>query len=303
VKHKTIAHPAKRKNNKRRWLIIGGGLLACLLIALAYWLTNNTPVYADAPEASKILNLQSNLPFQILIPAYLPKGFDRVNVQTTITSGPGGEPMVQLQYTNTAGADLYVRQWVPVNPDSEILAQSHPIVTSWGRGWMLGAGGLVALWVDVGPLRVSVYTGSADTISQNTILEIANTLGPPSNNQVFYFSVATPVVRSMQPAPPVEIPINEDGIQEFTLVITPGGYSPLRFSVKVGVPVRMIFRQLGYVGCGNELLFPADPTNPTALRLVSQSDSKNLEFTPQQVGEFQFYCAHQMYRGVMTVRP
>jgi plastocyanin domain-containing protein len=101
----------------------------------------------------------------------------------------------------------------------------------------------------------------------------------------------------------VEIPINDQGVQEFTLVVTPGGYDPLRFSVKAGVPVRMTFRQLGQVGCGNELIFPDNPQSPSSLSLATESDSQVLEFTPQQVGDFQFFCAHRMYRGVMTVHP
>jgi len=84
-------------------------------------------------------------------------------------------------------------------------------------------------------------------------------------------------------------------------VVTPGGYSPLRFSVKKGVPVRLIFRQLGQVGCGNELIFPTSPSNSVSVKLKSQDDQQVIEFTPQQTGEFQFYCSHQMYRGVMTV--
>jgi plastocyanin domain-containing protein len=104
------------------------------------------------------------------------------------------------------------------------------------------------------------------------------------------------------PPPPVEIAVNAQGIQELTLVVTPGGYSPLRFAVKKGIPVKLTFRQLGQVGCGNELIFPANPQSPSSLTLASEQDKQVLEFTPQQAGEFQFFCSHRMYRGVMTVR-
>jgi len=59
---------------------------------------------------------------------------------------------------------------------------------------------------------------------------------------------------------------------------------------------------LGQVGCGNELIFPANPSSPSELRLKSPQDKQVLEFTPQQAGEFQFQCSHQMYRGIMTVK-
>ena len=88
---------------------------------------------------------------------------------------------------------------------------------------------------------------------------MAESLGPASNRQVFSFVVEKPVIKEMAPPPPMEIKINDQGVQELTLVVTPGGYSPLRFAVKKGVPVRLTFRQLGQVGCGNELIFPANP--------------------------------------------
>ena len=36
------------------------------------------------------------------------------------------------------------------------------------------------------------------------------------------------------------------------LVVSPGGYNPVHFAVKKDLPVRLIFTQLGDVGCGNE---------------------------------------------------
>jgi plastocyanin domain-containing protein len=43
------------------------------------------------------------------------------------------------------------------------------------------------------------------------------------------------LIKEMAPPPPVEIKVNDQGVQELTLVVTPGGYSPLRFAVKKGV--------------------------------------------------------------------
>ena len=257
----------------------------------------------DAPEAGKVLAAQSSMPFQILIPAYLPRSFDRANVIVDVSqTGEGGEPMVQLSYPTTQGEVLFVREWLPTNPALEILSASRPIETQWGQGWLLAEGeDMTALWVDIGPLRVSVYTRFLKAIKNEEILEIANTMGPASDQQVFSFVVNAPTIRQAAPPPPVEIKPNANGVQELTLVVTPGGYSPLRFSVKKGVPVRLIFRQLGQVGCGNELIFPADPTSPVSVTLKSPDDQQVIEFTPQQTGDFQFFCSHQMYRGVMTV--
>ena len=151
----------------------------------------------------------------------------------------------------------------------EILAASRPIETKWGDGWLLKQGeDLVAIWVDVGPLRASIYTNDQCMPVENTCWPSPTTWDPASNRQVFNFVVDPPAVREVPPPPPVGSPINAEGVQEVDLIITPGGYSPLRFAVKKGVPVRLTFRQLGQVGCGNELNFPIGPTTISpALRL------------------------------------
>jgi hypothetical protein len=245
------------------------------------------------------------MPFQILIPAYLPKAFDRAAMEIDVNqSGPGGEPMVQLTYRTRQGEALYVREWVPVNPDLEVLAASRPVETKWGKGWFLRQGeGLQAIWVSIGPLRASIYTPDQEVVSNQHLLAIADEMGPASNRQVFSFVVDPPEVREVEPPPPVEATLNAEGVQEVDLIVTPGGYSPLRFSVQAGVPVRLTFRQLGEVGCGNELILPTADGQTTSLLLESPSDTKVAEFTPTQAGEYQFFCSHTMYRGVMTVRP
>jgi len=286
------------------WLLLGAAVVIGL-VAIGVWQVNvNASVPHEAPEAEKVLGVQANMPFQIMIPAYLPGEFDRAGVDIKVDqSGPGGEPMVQLTYRTAQGAMLFAREWVPGNPDKEILANSRPIQTKWGKGWLLAQSDtLVALWVDVGPTRVSIYTPNIDVLPSEKILAIAETLGPPSNQQVFTFVVDQPTIKDVPPPPPVEIPVNSEGVQELTLVVTPGGYTPLRFAVKKGIPVKLTFRQLGQVGCGNELIFPANPNSPSELKLASESDKQVLEFTPQQAGEFQFFCSHRMYRGIMTVR-
>ena len=276
-----------------------------LLLAAGAWLSSGSRAAqpAQAPEAAKVLAVQEGMPFQILIPAYMPAEFDRAGLDIQANQiGPGGEPMVQLSYRTRRGASFFAREWVPVNPDMEILANSRPIQTKWGKGWLLTQHqSLAALWVDVGPLRVSVYTPNPDVLTPEQLLEMANTLGPASNQQVFSFVVEQPQIQAVAPPPPVEIATNAQGVQEVDLIVTPGGYSPLRFAVKKDVPVRLTFRMLGQVGCGDTLIFPADPQNPTSLQLASEQDKQVFEFTPRQAGAFEFYCSHQMYRGIMTV--
>jgi len=279
-------------------------LLAGLATGLAGCGGSKQAVATEAPEAAKVLAVQAKMPFQIMIPAYMPKEFDRRAMTVSVNkSGPGGEPMVELAYKTAEGATVTLQEWVPVNPSLEILSASRPIVTKWGRAWLLSEGNdLSAIWADVGPTRVSVFTTDLSVLPNENLLALANTLGPASNKQVFSFKAAPTKVKAMAPPAPFKVPVKH-GVQTLTLVVTPGGYSPLRFSVKKDVPVRLTFRQLGEVGCGNELEFPANPDSPSSLQLASASDQKVLKFTPQTAGTFEFHCSHQMYRGLMTVLP
>jgi len=102
--------------------------------------------------------------------------------------------------------------------------------------------------------------------------------------------------------PAEEIPVNADGVQEVMLVVSRSGYTPLHFAVKAGVPVRLVFRQLGYVPGGNELFVRWGEGKQTYLILASPTDTKVLDFTPEEPGEFRFSCPHDWYEGVMTVR-
>ncbi len=106
-----------------------------------------------------------------------------------------------------------------------------------------------------------------------------------------------------QALPPAEVvPVNADGVQEVVLVISRSGYTPTHFAVKPGVPVRVVFRQLGYVPGGNILLVRWGSQQEQYLTLDSLTDTETLEFTPEEPGDFRFNCPHYWYEGVMTVQ-
>lgn len=102
--------------------------------------------------------------------------------------------------------------------------------------------------------------------------------------------------------PAEEVPVNAEGVQEVMLVVSRSGYTPVHFSVKPGIPVRLTFRQLGYVPGGNELNVRWGPQEGTYVMLSSLTDKKVLEFTPQEPGDFRYSCPHEWYWGVMTVQ-
>jgi hypothetical protein len=275
------------------------------VVALGGWLIarGQAARTREAPEARKVLGVQATLPFQILIPAYLPRSFDRAAVEIDArTTGPGGGPMVELTYRTGQGAPLFIREWLPVNPEAEVLAASRQVYTKWGPGWMLDQDeGLIAIWVDIGALRAAIHTSSQEVISGEMLLAMADSLGPAANLQVFDALRHPPEVRDVIP-PPVEVPVNAEGVQEVDLIVSIRGYSPAHFAVRRGIPVRVTFRQLGWVGCGNDITFPIGPNDAVELLLESPDDKKVIEFTPQVAGAFQFSCTNMVYKGILTVR-
>jgi hypothetical protein len=156
------------------------------------------------------------------------------------------------------------------------------------------------LMVEVDSLRIMAETSNPQILSRNLVQAILLTLGPASGLQIYSSLKEVPLTYALPPA--VQAPVNADGIQEIVLVVSSSGYTPVHFAVKKDIPVRLIFRQLGYVGCGNELLIQWGPQQQGHLILSSPGDKQTLEFTPRQAGDFPFNCPHRIYEGVMTVQ-
>jgi hypothetical protein len=292
---------------RRRWWLLSVVAVVIMAGSALTWkvVTAAPEAPIDPPEMGQILKAQEQTGnFGILIPAYLPKGFDRAGAYVNVTKEASGVPAVDLVYSTRDGATIYLHQWVPSNPALETLSGSRIIETKWGKGYLLtqGLDGLIAMWIDIGPLRISLSSVNRDVVSREQLVQVGNTLGLASNLQVSSFVTELPQIKDVVPPPPVEVKTNDQGVQELNLVITPGGYTPMRFAVTKGVPVKIVFRSVGQVGCGNTLIFPIDPQNRASLTLKTPEDLKVLEFTPPAAGEFQFECTSNCYRGVMTVR-
>ena len=291
--------PASKKSNPlRKGLLIGILILIPLLIAGVFWLTISLSKPREAPEAGRVLSAQTEMPFQVLIPAYMPKLFNREKVQIiTDQPGPNGEKMIQLIYPTRRGDSLTLSEWLPSTQGSGkavsdvvrciCVCQTNQQCT------------MVGMELSVGSVKIKVEFSTPNLIVHDQMQFMLNTLGPATNRQVYSSMEDVPL--SFSVPPPVEIPVGPAGVQEVTLVVSPEGYTPVHFAVKKDVPVRLIFRQLGQVGCGNELIFQWEKRNVTTLVLESEADKQVLEFTPGEAGEFPFNCPHLIYRGVMTV--
>ncbi len=284
---------------KTIWLLIGLVCGATIVLAFGiggfFWLASRNPQPRPAPEAAKVMQAQIDLPFQPLIPAYLPSYFDRQQVEIhTDQPGPQGETMFELVYPTRKGNRLVIQEWIPQKTQGSQPVQCRCVCTSPDQC------NPVEMGMQVGDLRVAFKLSANNIITYEQLRFVLDTLGPAANQQIFSKIAEVPVTFNMPPA--VEIAINSEGVQDVTLVVTPDGYNPAHFAVKKGVPVRLVFRQLGQVGCGNALIFQWDKTKIASLTLESAADKKTLEFTPEQSGDFRFSCPHLIYRGVMTVQ-
>ena len=290
---------SKRPNFRWKGLITGSFILIVLLFPGVFWLRNI--FYAEpreAPEAERVLSAQVGMPFQILIPAYLPKVFDREGMEIiTDRSGPRGEAMIQLIYSTHKGYSLTLSEWIPNNQGpNQVASHVRQCLCICQTGKQCN---MVGMELYVESVRVKVEFSTPNLLAYDQLQFVLDTLGPAANRQIY--SSIEDVPLSFSVPPPVEVPIGSDGVQELILVVTPQGYSPVHFSVKKDVPVRLIFRQLGEVGCGNELIFQWGAGKSATLTLASPSDKHILEFIPGKSGEFRFNCPHLIYRGLMTV--
>jgi hypothetical protein len=285
------------KNVFRR-IILPGVILVIGMVMIVLgglWLRNRLATPREAPEAAAVLQAQQEMPFQVLIPAYLPKSIVREKVQViTDQVGPSGQAMIQLVYPTRRGENLTFYEWLPTEQEIQQTStagscscMSQVTVTPTEAGEKGDS------------LRVRAVASAPTVLNSDEARTVLDTLGPAMNQQIFTSLKEVPLAYALPPA--VDVPINEAGIQEITLVVTPSGYSPPHFAVKTDVPVVLTFRQLGQVGCGNELIFQWEKNETATLYLPFPTDVKTLEFTPGEAGEFRFYCPHDIYRGVMTV--
>jgi hypothetical protein len=312
VKVTTRDSNVRRKDKKnRRWYLRPWffSIIALVIIAASvtsFKIVTAAPTSTEPPEMDKVLKAQESTGnFGILIPGYLPKGFDRGGVDIQVAqNGPAGEPAVDMTYRKGNGDAIFLHQWVPVNPDLETLNGSRIIQTQWGKSYLLteGLDGLIAVWVDIGPLRISISSDQT-ILSREQLVMSANTLGLASTLQAFTYVTDLPQIKDVVPPAPFEVPVNAEGIQELNLTITPGGFSPIRFAVKQDIPVKVNFRALGDVGCGNSIVIPTENGNYASLTVTKTQPLESVTFTPHTAGNLQFNCSSNHFRGVMTVRP
>lgn len=89
-----------------------------------------------------------------------------------------------------------------------------------------------------------------------------------------------------------------DGVQVVKMDVVARGYSPNRFTIQSGIPVRWEINGVNTYGCQSILQFPAiDVTK------YIKPGINVIDFTAQGTGQLPFHCAMGMYSGSFTILP
>jgi len=86
-------------------------------------------------------------------------------------------------------------------------------------------------------------------------------------------------------------------VQEISLTIAGGKYSPNLITVKKGIPLKLTVTAAANAGCAREIVFPDFGID----KVVSPGSTVLIEFTPDKEGTFAFRCPMNMARGKLVV--
>lgn len=93
--------------------------------------------------------------------------------------------------------------------------------------------------------------------------------------------------------------INTQGLQEVTIDVSDRGYQATATTLKAGVPVRLTLRTKNTRGCARAFTIPAFNIS----KVLPETGSEVVEFTPQKTGRLAYSCSMGMYTGSFTVTP
>ena len=91
--------------------------------------------------------------------------------------------------------------------------------------------------------------------------------------------------------------LDDHGVQVVTVTVQ-GGYSPELIDVAPGSPVRLLFDRQEAGDCSSRVVIPQFHVNQT----LPAFQTTAVEFTPDEVGDYEFACGMNMFRGRIRVR-
>jgi len=90
--------------------------------------------------------------------------------------------------------------------------------------------------------------------------------------------------------------IMDSGVQVVRMIENSDGYSPNKFSIKKGVPVRWEIDAKAPYSCASSLV-----VSKLGIQKSLKAGQNVIEFTPDEVGRLPFSCSMGMYTGLFTV--
>jgi len=109
------------------------------------------------------------------------------------------------------------------------------------------------------------------------------------------------VVKTAAPAPSSVVSVDphvtiENGFQAVKMAEDSAGYSPAKFTIKKGIPVRWVIEAEEPYSCAASLVMPKFNIN----KHLSKGENV-IEFTPTEAGTIKFSCSMGMYTGAFSV--
>lgn len=87
------------------------------------------------------------------------------------------------------------------------------------------------------------------------------------------------------------------GVQEATITVTSRGYTSDVKTLKAGVPVKLTLVTNGVAGCSRAFTIPDYKIS----KVLPQTGTEELEFTPDKVGNLTYTCSMGMYSGSFNI--
>jgi sulfite exporter TauE/SafE len=91
----------------------------------------------------------------------------------------------------------------------------------------------------------------------------------------------------------------QNGVQEVTVEAGNWGYTATATKLKVGIPVRLTITTHNTWSCSRAFVIPGIQY----YKILPETGSEVVEFTPERTGSFTYTCSMGMYTGVFTVIP
>lgn len=145
-------------------------------------------------------------------------------------------------------------------------------------------------------LGVSLFFHFSIDAGQNSLTSPYSQQANPSSVQAASNSALPSYLKALTIEVPATAKVNGN-VQEISLTISGGRYSPNLITVKKGIPLKITVTAAANAGCAREILFPDFGID----KVVPPGSTALIEFTPGNEGTFAFRCPMNMARGKLVV--